>query len=809
MSARWMEPLGRDIRYGFRVLWKNPMFSALVILAMGLGAGAATLMFSVVNAALLKPFEYRDPDRLVMIWDQLLKLRILEYPSSMGIYEDYRERARSFEDIAAFVPMSATAQFAERAERVQVMQMTANLPSLVGVPVALGRGFQPGEDRRGKDTSAILSDGLWRRRFGADPAVLGKALIIENRSYTIAGVMPPGFRFRLTGWEAPDVWLPVPLEADPNRIRGALRLLGRLKPDVPIEQARAEMKSIARALSVEFRVYQGPRGEDAGYTAGVVTLRDQLFGSSRRSLVLLFCATILMLVIAGANVAQLFMEWRAKREQELAIRYSLGASQGRIWRQLTTESILLSLLGGVVGLALSFAGSRLLYQTMPHDLSALDGIPIDFRVLVFTGLVCCVSGLIFGILPGHNPELLRASGSRVSRGTVRGGLVMIQACLSLVLLIGSGLLLRSLARLGSVDPGFRSENILTAQISLPQSQFRERHEVRGFTERLIDFLRRQPEIRAASVSSRPPFSYGTGGDPFSIEGRNYEASGPTPQFAHFQTVAAGYFSLLGIPLKEGRDFDDRDRDAQNPVSIVNETLARGFFTDESPLGKRIMLGAPRPGIPWRTIVGVVSDVRTAGLAIKPIPQIYEPYAQSPARWITILVSTRVPPERYGERLQQAIASFDREQPVYAVLSMQRRIQDSLAQPRFRTALFTAFGALAFFLAAFGVYSVTTFRVTRRTREIGIRMALGANEGSIHAWIVGQSLLPVAFGLLAGWIGSFGATRLLAGLLYEISPVDPIVYAVSTGVFLFMTLLASYLPARRAARLNPSATLRVE
>lgn len=809
MVRSWMEALKLDLFYAARLARKNPGFSLLVVAAMGLGAASATLMFAVLNATMLRPLGYADEDRLVMVWDQMVKLKRPEWPTSYGTYQDYRLMNRSFKQMAGFSPQTVTALFADRSERLPIMQVTANFLGLLGVRPIAGRDFLPGEDERGKNGVVLLSHGFWIRRFGASPGALGQTINLDNRVYEIAGVLPPTFHFRLSGWEEPALLLPMPIEADPDRSRGSVRVLARLKPEVSLEQARQEMRALARRLEAEQALYRGPNGEDAGYTIGVVPLREQLFGAARRSVLLLFAATLLMLLVVAVNVGHLFLEWRTRREQEAAIRLSLGATRGRLLQQSIIHALVLTLSGGALATALTFVGARLLLPVLPAELSALDGLPIDWRVLLFTLAICALSGCGFGALPGARLSRLRTSAVRVTPGASRSGLLMLQTCLSVILVIGAGLLLRSLIRLAGVDPGFRPDNLLTAQLSLSPNRFPERSLHRDYVERLLDWLGRQGDVEAVTISSRLPLTYDSGGMPFFIEGRPYGASSATPQYVHFQIVGLRYFSMLKIPLLAGRDFDERDRDPQRPVAIVNAALARDFFPGEDPIGKRILLGAPRPGVEWRTIIGVVGDVRTAGLSVPPLPQMYEPYAQSPVRNITLIIHARTGAALLGQWLEQAMAAFDREQPVYAISTMERRVEESLAQPRFRTTLFTAFGGLAFFMAAFGIYSITAFRIAQRAKDIAIRIAIGATARQIRRWVLRQALLPVGFGLAAGLIGALDAGRVLSGFLYEISPLDPAVYAVSSVLFLSVALLAGLLPAERAARLEPSITLRLD
>ncbi|MBL8177111.1 MAG: ABC transporter permease [Bryobacterales bacterium] len=800
-----MELLWRDLRFAVRILARNPGFTGLAVCAMAFGIAATTLLFSVVNATLLKSLPYRDPERLVMLWDQLRAFRLLEFPTSYGIFQDYRDRGNVFEQIEAFVPMTATLVLPERPERISALRVTAGMLPMLGAGVIAGRSIERGEDRRGADRTALLSYGLWMRRFGGDRNALGQTIQLDNKVYTVGGVLDPGFRFRLAGGLPPDVVTPLPLDQDPERRRGSLRVLARMRPGVTIEQARRTMGDIAGQLSKEYRVYQGPNGEDAGYTATVAPLREQLYGAASQSVLLLFGATLTLLAITCANVAYLFLEWRAKRDAEFQIREWVGATQGTLWRQLITESLLVSLTGGVVGLAVVSVGAQVLFPHLPNELSALDDLRVDATVFLFAGLLCAATGTLFGLLPGNR----RKGSTRVTREGLRPWLVVAQTSMSLVLLVIATLLARSMAKLESVDVGLRRDRILAAQVSFPTPSRMDTTPVRAYWTRLLEWSATQPDFEGVALSSLLPFAAGTGGDPFSIEGRAFQSSGATPQMARYQVVSADYFTLLRIPLRAGRFFAASDDKPENSVAIVSEALAKAFWPNESPLGKRILLGAPRPGGRWMTIVGVVADVKNTGVENRPLPHIYETIGQAPVLHTTLLIGTRLEAEQLAGAIEARMASFDRTTPVYGISTMEQRIARTMEQPRFRSRLFSAFGLLAFLLAAFGIYSVTAFRVAQRMREIGIRMALGAAPGEIRRWVAGSALKPVAIGLAAGLLIALAISGALSRFLFEVSPRDGLAYAVSVGSFLLVAWIASLLPAWRAARQAPIRTLRQE
>ncbi len=800
-----MELLLRDLRFAVRILGRHAGFTALAVLAMALGIASSTLLFSIVNATLLKPLPYRDAERLAMIWDQLRNLRLTEFPTSYGIFQDYRERANVFEQIEAFVPMTATLQLPQRSERVSALRVTAGLLPMLGAGVIAGRSIAAGEDRRGADRSALLSYGLWMRQFGGDVKALGAPIQLDNRVYTIAGILEPGFRFRLAGGLAPDVVAPVPLDQDPARRRGSLRVIGRLRQGVTLEEARVKMQEVARQLEQEYRVYRGPNGEDAGYTAAVVPLREQLYGGARQSVMLLFGATLALLAITCANVAYLFLEWRAKRDAEFQVREWIGADKSALWRQFITESLLVSFAGGMVGLALVAVGAQALLPHLPNELSALDDLRIDGNVFVFAVFLCGLTGTLFGLLPVER----RKGSTRVTRQGLRPWFVVAQTSLSLVLLVIAVLLSRSIAKLESVDLGLRRDRILAAQISFPTPSRMDTAPVRAYWNRLLEWAATQPDFDGVALSSLLPFAAGTGGDPFTIEGRPFQASGSTPQLARYQAVSPSYFTMLRIPLRAGRFFEASDDKPENSVAIVSETLAKTFWPGESPLGRRILMGAPHPGARWLTIVGVVADVKNAGLENRPLPHIYETIGQAPVLHCTMLIGTRLAPEQLAGALEARMAAFDRSTPVYGISTMEQRIARTMEQPRFRSRLFSGFGLLAFLLAAFGIYSVTAFRVAQRMREIGIRMALGATPAEIRKWVAASALQPVAIGLAAGVLAALAIGGSLRGFLFEVSPRDALAYGLSVGSFLLVAWIASLLPAWRAGRQSPNVTLRQE
>jgi putative ABC transport system permease protein len=657
------------------------------------------------------------------------------------------------------------------------------------------------------------------RPFRGDPKVIGQTVILDGNGITVVGILPPVFSFPLTN-PAPEVFMPLALRAVPDRSAGALELIGRLKPGVALEQARADMETVARAVEQQYHPYRGPRGEDAGYGVTVTALRDELYGGIRRGLFVLLGAVAFVLLIACANVSNLLLARTAERRKEIAVRHALGANSLQVVRQLLIESTVLSLAGGLLGLLIAFWGIDVLQTVGAGSLSHLQRIPVDRRVLGFALLISLITGLVFGMAPAlngsiRNPgETLKECG-RSTIGGKRGArlrhvLMVAEVALSLVLLIGAGLLIKSFVRLNRVNPGFRAQRLVTARISLPEDQYPENHRVIAFYRETIERVQSLPGVSSAGIVSRLPLTGGPGGDPFSIEGRPYDLHGKTPQVVNQQIVSAEYFRTMQIPLLEGRLFTTRE---SAPLAIINATMARGFWPGgngkSNAIGKRIMLGAPRPGAPWLTVVGVVADVRNSSLNVQPLPQMYVPFEQTPARSMSLVVRTAVDAPTIITAVRRGIFSLDPNQPLYDVKTMQERVAATVAQPRFQTFLLSSFAALALVLAAIGIYGVIAQLVGERTHEVGIRMALGAEPHNILVSVLKEGMALGLGGVALGLCATLAVSRLLASLLYEVPPFDPPTFLGASVLLMGVVLAACYIPAHRAARLDPMAALRTE
>jgi predicted permease len=634
----------RNVYYSVRSLRRSPGFTLAAVLTLALGIGANTAVFSVVDAVVLRPLPYRDSGRLAMVWDQLIKLGLDQFPAPFANYYDYRKDNQVFEDMAAFAYSDLNLEASADAvpERLEAMSVSANLFPLLGVNPALGQAFNVDQSEPGRGGAVLLSNGLWRRRYGADTGVIGRTVRMNGQPYRVQGVMPEGFEFTIRSEGIPDVWIPLALPKSPSRQDGLLRLIARLKPGISMEQAQANMTAVAARIESAYHPYNGPHGEQSGYQVRVLGLREQLFGSLRASVLILSGAVVFVLLIACANVANLLLARGVRRRRDFAIRTALGATRSQLLGELGAESMVLVFFGGCLGLLLARWGIAALsgFGGLPSQ----AGVAIDLTVLVFTVLISAVTGLIFGLAPSLGT--LNLAGSRtVVAGAgrrLRNGLVAAEVALSVTLLVGAGLLLQSFAKLKRVDPGFDPRNELSMRVTLPTLRYRDASSRAAFYDRLLERLQSIPGVQVSALVNQLPLSGGgRGGDPFSIEGRAYDSSSRVPQVASQYIVSAGYFRALGIPLRSGRLIDEGDGWNAPKVAVINETMARGFWPGGDPIGKHVVLGAPRPGVPWLTIAGVVADVRNAGLRVEAIPQIYTPYMQGPSASMVVYCERRL------------------------------------------------------------------------------------------------------------------------------------------------------------------------
>jgi putative ABC transport system permease protein len=786
-----------------RSLRKSPGFTIAAVLTLALGIGANTAVFSVVDAVVLRPLPYRDSDRLVMVWDQLLKLGLDQFAPTYDNYNEYRADNRVFEDIAAFSYTDLNLEGSADAppERLEAMAVSSNLFAVLGNNPALGQSFTAGQAG-----AVILSDGIWRHRFGGDPSVLGRTIRLSGQAYRVQGVMPTGFGFTTRSTSTSDVWIPLPRPA------GNVSLIARLKGGVTLEAAQANLTTIAAGIEAARHPYNGPHGEQAGYRVSLVPLRAQLFGSFQQGVLILAGAVVFVLLIACANVANLLLARGDQRRRELAIRTALGATRRRLLAELGAESLVIASGGAVVGVLLA----RWAILTLPvvSGLPSQARVAMDARVLSFTLVLSIVTAALFGLAPalaGIRGEINLAGGRTLvsgSRSRFRSALIAAEAALGVMLLAGAGLLIQSFARLERVDPGFDAHNVLTMRITLPDAGYREAASRIGFYDKLTQRLRGLPGVEFAALSSQLPLAGGgAGGDPFSIEGRSYDSSGRVPQVARQYGITPDYFRAMHIAVRTGRTIDARDSMDTPKVAVINETMARGFWPRGDAIGHQIVMGAPRPGAPWSTIAGVVADVRNSGLRTEPIPQIYMPYPQAPSHSMLVLLRTSGDPMGLALAARREIASLDPGLAAFDVRTLEQRLAGSIGRDRFQALLLGIFAIAALALAAIGIYGVLEHSVSQRTSEIGLRMALGAQRRDVMRWIIGKGIAPAILGLMLGLGGAVAVTRLLRTLLFGIAPTDPATFASAAIVFVLVALAACAIPASRALRVDPTTALR--
>ncbi len=806
----WLEALWQDLRYGARMLFKQPGFTAIAALTLGLGIGANITIFSVVNAVLLRPLPYPDADRLVFLWSEAPAQNIRERASAYANVADWREQNKSFEDIAASDPTVVTLTGAAEPEQVMSVRASANLFPLLGVAPMLGRTFTADEEQQ-QARVVVLSHGLWRRRFGASPNVLGQTLEIDGVSSQVIGVMPERFR---SGKETP-IWEPHTLFPDweaqkAQRGTGSWQVVGRLKPQVSLAQAQVEMSAIAQRLEQAFPV------ANKGLGVNLVPLQLHYTGSNvRLALWMLFGAVALVLLIACTNVANLMLARGITREREMAIRIALGAGRIRLMRQMLTESALLSLLGGAVGLLIASWGIRAILSFSPPNIRNLDSVTIDTRVLAFTTVVALLTSLLFGLAPalkisqaqpGAALKEGRSAGGGVSGRRLRSLLLITEFSLTVLLLAGAGLLLRSFSKLQAVDPGFDPARVLHMQLTPARNGTADQWRV--FYQQVSERIAALPGVEAAGLTEEI-FRSGNPDGLITIEGGSPDSSATARIPFSEDVISEGFFQTLRVPLRKGRFFNAQDNQAAVRVTIINETMARRFWPGEDALGKRFKLGPAQSTNPWLTVVGVVGDMRRQSLERQPIAQIFQPYLQSSARRLILLIRTTGEPIHLAPVVRSEIRALDKTVLVNGIATLESQLDQRVAERRFQTWLLALFSALALLLAAVGIYGLMSYTVTQSTREFGIRMALGAQPRDLVRLVIGHGLVLSATGVVIGLVAAFALTRVLAGLLFGVTTTDPTTFLVAPLVLLLVALLACFVPARRATKVDPMVALRHE
>ena len=802
-----MRELLGDVRYGLRLLLRNAGVTAIALLALALGIGANTAIFSVLHAVLLRPLPVSEPDRLITIRIDHPQRNIR---SALGPYPDvvdWGKQGSSFDAMSAFSPGSANLLTRDYPERVSTWSVNASFFPMLGVRMAVGRGFLPEEDQPGAGRVAILSHKLWRERFGSDRGLVGRPIVLDGEPFRVVGVTPSGFD--VAGVPI-DLYKPIALTGvRGQRDRWSYGAFARLKPGVSIQQAQAELDSINRRLESQY-----PKGI-TGFRARIWGLREFMVRDLRLSLMVLAVAVGLVLLIACSNVANLMLARTSTRMKELATRAALGAGRWRLTRQLLTESLLMAVAGGLIGLLLASWGVSAIVALGGERYPLLKQSRLDLPVLGFTLAISLATGLLFGVAPAlavprsRVNDVLKASGrgSAEGRGTdrLRGLLVVWEVALALVLLIGATLLIRSLVNIRSVNPGFDPSGVLTAFMNLPVSKYTTPEQQAAFYRDLEERLRNVPGVSAAGMTSVLPLSGNNQGMGLLIEGRPVRSPADVPILFH-RAVNTKYFQSMRIPLRRGRVFNERDSRGAPRVLIVNETTARRFWPGEDPIGKRVGNGAPDG---WITVVGVVGDLHHMSLDQDPDPEIFLPFAQTPRPDMLLTIRTTSDPARFAPALRQLVVALDREQPVARVASMEQTLLESIAAKRLSATLLGILAAVALTLATVGIYGVVSFSVTRRTQEIGVRMALGAQAGDVLRMVVRRAVVLALAGVLIGLIAASALTRLVSGMLFGVRPTDSGVFAGVSLLLVAVAAIAGYFPARRAARVDPMAALRQE
>jgi putative ABC transport system permease protein len=800
-----MTGLFQDLCYACRMLRKSPAFTGVAVLTLALGIGANTAIFSVVNAVLLRALPYRDPNGLAMVFWKNPAWGQDRIPLCVADFDDWKASNRAFDQPTAFGTNLYDYTSGREPQQIIGAVVAPGFFSTLGVEPALGRNFLPEEEAPGGRLAVIVSRAFWLNNLGGNADAIGRNITLDGQSYTVVGVMPRAFRFPS---ETIKLWEPLRLKPPTRRGPYFLRGVARLRPGVSLEQARADMAAVNQ------RILEETHAKDTGGGFNVLPLRTYLVGNVQPVLLVLMAAVGFVLLIAIANLANLMLVKAIGRQREIAVRAALGAGRLRVIRQLLTEGLVLTALGAGVGLLLAHGGLKLLVGVSPAAVPRLDEVSIDGRVLGFALLVSVLSSLLFALTPAVRAfrfnliDALKERGGHeaaAGHGRLRGALVIAEVALALILLIGGTLMAASFARLQQVDAGFESRNLLTAEISMPDFRYSDPVRVSSFYHQLLDRVEALPGVQSSAVASGLPPDEMRLQDTFTLEGRP-TPPGQTDPLADFLFVSRDYFRTLGVPLLQGRTFSDHDQQGAPLVVIINQTLARQFFPNENPVGKRLRQNRENP---WMEVVGVVGDVRYSGLGTEAFPALYVPYLQHGWPGAYLVVRAARNPLALAPSVREAVWSLDKELPVTEMKTAEQRIEESVAEPRFRTLLIGAFALMALSLATVGIYGVISYSTTQRTRELGIRVALGSPRLDIIRLVVGQALLLSLAGIAVGLMGALALTRYLASMLYNVHPTDPLIFG-GVSVFLVgVALVASLLPARRATRVSPMVALRDE
>ncbi len=819
-----METLRQDLSYGVRALFRNRGFAVVAVVSLAIGIGANSAIFSVINALLLRPLPYRDADRLAILWQRSPGLNVAQDWFSPGQYVDVKTQNQVFDHVAVAIGASFNLTGQGGPEHVDGARVSSSLFPLLGAKAAIGRVLLPQEDEPGKATTVILSYGFWQRRFGGDPGVIGKTLILNGNNFEIVGVMAPEFSLTrevmltVNAIEKADLLLPLPMaeSARANRGNEDFNIFARLKPGVSVSQAQADMDLIAGRMKQEYPENYPPHG---GLTVSVVPLLKQVTGEIDLALYVLFGAVGLVLLIACANVANLLLSRASVRRKEIAVRAAVGASRVRIIRQLLTESAMLALMGGLLGIFIAFWTVEALRRFGPENIPRLNEVGVDGRVLAFTFFVSLLTGIVFGLAPSLRAsrvdlnETLKEGGRSAGGGAsgrshhlTRKLLVVFEVALSLIVLICAGLLIRSYQRVVNAHPGFDSRNVHAMRLSLPSAKYATPDSIVGFFRQVGERLNRTPGVESVGTSySLPMSAVAFAWEPITIEGYARPTAHDTI-ISNVRIINPGYFDVMRIPLKQGRYFTEQDIKGAQETAIVNEALAARFWPNQYPIGKRLQRG--KSGA-WRTVVGVISDAKEYSAEKEPPIAVYYPSEQVIARNMYLVIRTTSDPVPMTAAIIKEIQAVDPEMPVFDVSSMEQRLYGSLARQRFSMFLLGVFAVIALILAAIGIYGVMAYSVSQRTHEIGVRMALGAHPGAILRLVIRQAVILTTLGAAIGLVGAFAMTRVMSSLLFGVSATDLFTFVMTPLLLGGIALMAGYVPARRAAKVDPMVALRLE
>jgi putative ABC transport system permease protein len=802
-----METVLRDIRHGIRSLVKRPGFTGIALIALALGIGANTAIFSLVNAVLLRPLPFSDPDRLVWVWGNIRNGGNRASVSPLD-FLDYRKQNKSFEHFAASfsIPLHLNLTGNGEPERLTSAGVTGNYFQALGVKPALGRGFVLENESPGQNHVAVLSYGLWQKRFGGDPNIVSKTISLNGEACEVIGVMPQDFSFP----QSAELWVPINFDQSPEmkeRKAHFLRPIGKLKAGVSLEQAQADTDIIAQQLEAQYP------DTNTGWNLRLVSLREQLVGPTRATLLILFGAVGFVLLIACANVANLLLVRAASRQREIALRTALGASRFRILRQMITESVLLALFGGALGTLLATWGVELLVKLSEGSLPSTARVGIDATVLIFTLLVSVVTGVLFGLAPALRTMTLslsenlkeggRSGGEGLRRNPTRSVLVVLESAIAVVLLIGAGLLIRSLIQLQNTNPGFDSQNVVTMRIDLSRQKYETPEKAGNFFQQLESRVGGLPGVETVGLVTELPLSGQPNDMPFTVEGRP-PVTIDQSFGADFRRVNQNYFQSLRIPLLRGRNFTEQEVRQGARVLLISELLARGVFPDEDPIGKRLVLAM---GDQVFEIIGIVGDIRHRSLEAQPRPAMYMPTHAT--GWTNVVIRAKGDPLSLASAVRREVRAIDSDQPVAAVRTMDEWLALSTAAPRYRTALLTLFALVALILAATGIYGVISYSVTQRTHEIGVRMALGARQLDVLKLVVRQGMTLVGIGVALGLVVAIALTRVMETLLFGVNAKDPVTFVAVAASLTLVAFVACYIPAWRATKVDPLEALRYE